>query len=127
MTGSFETAIEDFTTTAVLAPSHALSYFRRAFCYKSLGDVVGAAKDFQTAQALDPTNPLLVVNMNTIKDVDCLVLARPGDNGLPLETDVRKHTLPQVVIKRQEEVLATRNIVASSRILPSEESSDDED
>uniref|UniRef100_K3WGC9 Uncharacterized protein n=1 Tax=Globisporangium ultimum (strain ATCC 200006 / CBS 805.95 / DAOM BR144) TaxID=431595 RepID=K3WGC9_GLOUD len=75
----FEEAIDDFNFVIRHNPNNAHAYFRRGFAHKSLGNLQGAASDFETAKLLDPTNLQLVVNYREIKDTECVVLCAPGE------------------------------------------------
>lgn len=75
----FAEAVDDFSFVIEHNPHNAHAYFRRGFAFKALGRLADAATDFETAKLLDPTNLELVVNYKEIKDTECIILCRPGD------------------------------------------------
>ncbi|MEX0268707.1 AAA family ATPase [Leptolyngbyaceae cyanobacterium UHCC 1019] len=54
--GELQAAIADFTTSIVLSPSDATSYFPRAFVWEKLGRFDQAIADYTTTLELDPGN-----------------------------------------------------------------------
>ena len=57
---------------------NAHAYFRRGFAYKALGRFDEAAQDFETAKAIAPGNPLLVVNYFQLNSTDVIELCKAG-------------------------------------------------
>jgi tetratricopeptide (TPR) repeat protein len=79
MEQKYHEAIEDFTSVITHNPRNAHAFFRRGFAWKSLNDFEKAADDLETAKALDPDNPFLVVNYSQLHLTECVVLCLAGD------------------------------------------------
>lgn len=79
MIGDHEKAVEDFSTVIQKNPKNAHAYFRRAFSLKSLKMYQESVEDFEKAKKLDPLNPKMVVNYKQLKNVQCIVLCKPGE------------------------------------------------
>lgn len=75
----YERAESDFTSVIKMNPTNAHAYFRRAFARKALGHLDASADDFETAKALDPENPHLVMNYRDLHDTEVIVLCAPGE------------------------------------------------
>lgn len=78
MINNHESAVEDFTTVITMNPKNAHAHFRRAFSYKQLKNYNLSVEDFEKARLLDPLNPSMIVNYKQLKNVDCVVLCKPG-------------------------------------------------
>lgn len=82
MIENHENAIEDFSTVIKKNPKNAHAYFRRAFSFKALKQYDEAAEDFEKAKSLDPLNQKLVVNYKKLSGITCIVLCKPGEEGV---------------------------------------------
>jgi tetratricopeptide (TPR) repeat protein len=71
-------AIVDFTRVLQIHPKSAHAYFRRAFAYKALGNYEDSANDFETAKAIAPNNPLLVINYLQLHATPVIELCKAG-------------------------------------------------
>jgi len=76
--GRSHEAILDFTRVLRMHSKNAHAYFRRGFAYKALGKFDEAAQDFETAKAIAPDNPLLVVNYFQLHSTDVIELCKAG-------------------------------------------------
>ena len=78
LTWRHQEAIVDFTRVLQIHPKNAHAYFRRAFAYKALGSFDNAANDFETAKAIAPENPLLIVNYLQLYSTPVIELCKAG-------------------------------------------------
>ena len=76
--GRYTEAVLDFSRVLRVHPKNAHAYFRRGFAYKSLGRFDEAAQDLETAKAMQPDNPLLVVNYLQLHRTDVIELCKAG-------------------------------------------------
>ena len=110
MIGMHAEAVKDFDALLKRNPSNAHAYFRRAFSLKALKKFAEAADDFQVAQDLDNTNPLLVVNHKKLRTVSCIVLCEPGEEPIFHEKSSRIKTMSRCLSRRKS---ATRGLRAT--------------
>jgi tetratricopeptide (TPR) repeat protein len=75
-------AIEDFLTVTKKNPKNAHAHFRLAFSYKNLEDYDKSAESFELAKALDPNNPMLVLNYKKLGTVKYIILCKPGEEKI---------------------------------------------
>ena len=68
----------DFSRVIRVHPNNSHAYFRRGLAHKSLGRFEEAANDLETAKALAPDNPLLVVNYLQLHSTDVIELCKAG-------------------------------------------------
>ena len=78
MIGRQHEAITDFTRVLQIHPQSAHAYFRRGFAYKALGHFENAANDFETAKAIAPDNPMLVINYIQLHATPVIELCKAG-------------------------------------------------
>mmetsp|Transcript_34158 Transcript_34158/g.90254 ORF Transcript_34158/g.90254 Transcript_34158/m.90254 type:complete len:96 (+) Transcript_34158:243-530(+) len=71
-------ALAEFNRVLMAQPKNAHAYFRRAFSLKALGRYEEAAGDLETAKAMSPDDPMLVVNYLQLHRTDAIELCRAG-------------------------------------------------
>ncbi|KAL0219021.1 hypothetical protein P9112_004674 [Eukaryota sp. TZLM1-RC] len=76
--GKHHQAIQLFSKVIRHQPNNSRAYFRRAFSYKSVEKFKEAARDFETARRLEPTNPIYVVDYRNVFSIDFFELGPPG-------------------------------------------------
>ncbi|KAJ9530780.1 hypothetical protein QJQ45_028667 [Haematococcus lacustris] len=80
--GEPRAALAQYSRVLALQPGNARALLRRGLCHYALRQEQEAARDLEAAKALDPADPSLILDYRRLREVDVVLLSKPGHEAM---------------------------------------------
>ncbi|KAL6754241.1 hypothetical protein V8C86DRAFT_2707685 [Haematococcus lacustris] len=80
--GEPRAALAQYSRVLALQPGNARALLRRGLCHYALRQEEEAARDLEAAKALDPADPSLILDYRRLREVDVVLLSKPGHEAM---------------------------------------------